>query len=485
MKYTIEALQELIGEEILVKIFSEETLIRGVVQDVIIESNLLLLDVKSIEVDEIEEIFQFDEDGTPYLVEEEDGLQTGVYSDEQFEALIGEYVIITKIEDDVEHTIEGVVSSVDIEEQILYLDGNFDPIDLAEIIVIKVKDANGLEIELAPDNYLSAFGNEEQYLPEQFISLKRQFLRFTYIDTENETEIAVKGQLILVDLEEGGTLELKEHANVKYFIPNILDCFLITNNGDEQYILPAYQPSVEQAEFLNQLSDGGNYPPDFLNIFLNMEIKIRGDFGDHAELQGKLLKIDDNLVYLENIVSEIYTDNIDSLFIKQNTGEWNFVSSLSFDHRNMQIGTYDKVQLEKLINKSVALAYLLNDDGIVEIPGVIAKIENDCIYLNGFEQAFLIARIYDIFFTNKTGIASFILPTSCEAEPATDIKFSHNELLALLMRRVRLEGLFGDLQRLEGMILKCYYNKGYLVLAEFPNLAIPFSSIKSYSLVSN
>jgi len=478
-------LQELIGEEILVKISSEEMLIRGFVQDVLIDNNLLLLDVKSIDVEEIEEIFQFDEEGTPYLVEEEDGLQSGVYSDEQFESLIGEFVIITKIEDDIEQTISGVVTTVDIEEQILYLEGNFEPIDLAEIIVIKIKDTNGLEIELAPDNYLSAFGTEEQYLPEQFISLIKQYLRFTYIDTENETEIAVKGQLILVDLEEGGTLEIKEQANTKYFIPNILDCFLITNNGDEQYILPAYQPSMEQAEFLNQLSDAGNYPPDFLNIFLNMEIKIRGDFGDNSELQGKLLKIDDSLVYLENVVSEIYTDNIDSLFVKQNTGEWNFVSSLSFDHRNFDIGSYNREHVEKLVNQSIAIAYLLNDDGIVEIPGVITKIENDCIYLSGFDQAFLIARIYDIFFTNKTGIESFILPETCEAEPATDIKFSHNELLALLMRRVRLEGLFGDLQRLEGMILKCYYNKGYLVLAEFPNLSIPFSSIKSYSLVSN
>jgi hypothetical protein len=91
----------------------------------------------------------------------------------------------------------------------------------------------------------------------------------------------------------------------------------------------------------------------------------------------------------------------------------------------------------------------------------------------------------DIYTLNPMGISGFVLPETGEEEDKETFPFSQNELITILMRTVKLFGSFGEKDKMEGLILKCFYNKGYLILSENPQKAIPFTSITKYEFLSN
>jgi len=48
-----------------------------------------------------------------------------------------------------------------------------------------------------------------------------------------------------------------------------------------------------------------------------------------------------------------------------------------------------------------------------------------------------------------------------------------------------LEGNFEDKTILEGMIIKCNFNKGYVIMSNQPDKPIPIIKIHKYSMLNN
>jgi hypothetical protein len=53
------------------------------------------------------------------------------------------------------------------------------------------------------------------------------------------------------------------------------------------------------------------------------------------------------------------------------------------------------------------------------------------------------------------------------------------------MRSVKLNGAFDDKTQLEGMVIKCNFNKGYLIMSNQPDQPIPVIHIAQYSMLNN
>ena len=491
MKYTLEDLKEIMDEEVVILGDFPSGEVTGTLEEVMGDSGILFIGGKSISISDITEIYLFDDTGETYLYDplsEQETDEVGVFSDEQFLSLQGEYVTIVKLSKDAEEILQGKVLNVDLDKQILTLENwEANPIQFNEVITIKVKDSAGVEVELAPENYLSAFNEDEQeqYAVTQFYSLIKSQVRV--VIAVDELELELRGTLEKVYPEDGGFIELKEQKGNRIPVIDILDFFVITNNGDEQFLVPLFQGG-ELAFSTFDMGEGiGYYSPDILQYLVNRKVKIKGDFDGINQLKGLLVEVNDALFKIDNTAKDFEIEDVSGVFVQDSKGKWDYVPPVAFEHRNTMSGTYEPKNLDWLISKKATFTIGLMQGGVVELSGHVKAInsENFTLQLEEESTELEFPFIMDIYLIDENGLLSFIDPKTGIAEDRKLYKFSENELLSLLMRNIKLEGVFGEVLFLEGLIIKCNFNKGYLIMSNAPDSPIPIIGIAKYSMRSN
>lgn len=491
MKYTLEDIKEIMDEEVVILGDFPSGEVTGTLEEVMGDSGILFIGGKSISISDITEIYLFDDTGETYLYDplsEQETDEVGVFSDEQFLSLQGEYVTIVKLSKDAEEILQGKVLNVDLDKQILTLENwEANPIQFNEVITIKVKDSTGVEVELAPENYLSAFNEDEQeqYAVTQFYSLIKSQVRV--VIAVDDLELELRGTLEKVYPEDGGFIELKEQKGNRIAVIDILDFFVITNNGDEQFLVPLFQGG-ELAFSTFDMGEGiGYYSPDILQYLVNRKVKIKGDFDGINQLKGLLVEVNDALFKIDNTAKDFEIEDVSGVFVQDSKGKWDYVPPVAFEHRNTMSGTYEPKNLDWLISKKATFTIGLMQGGVVELSGHVKAINSDnfTLHLEEENTELEFPFIMDIYLIDENGLLSFIDPKTGIAEDRKLCKFSENELLSLLMRNVKLEGVFGESSFLEGLIIKCNFNKGYLIMSNAPDFPIPIIGIAKYSMRTN
>ena len=302
MQYTIDDLMEIMDEEVVIVGTFASGKITGTLEEIMGDSGILFIGGKSISISEITEVYLFDDSGETYLYdpfEENQEDESGVFSIHQFIAILNENVIITIIKDDGEQVINGKVVNVNLDTQTLIIDHD-EPIGFNVVITIKIIESSGKVIELVPENYMSAFEDEEdeQYVVSQFYPLLKNHVRVVII--VDDIELEIKGILHKIHPDGVGFIELKEQKVNKIPVPDILDFFVITNNGDEQFLVPLFQGSDFNFSSYD-LGDGiGYYSPDILQYLVNRNIKLKGDFEGKYQIKGLLIEVNEALFKLYN-----------------------------------------------------------------------------------------------------------------------------------------------------------------------------------------
>jgi hypothetical protein len=140
-----------------------------------------------------------------------------------------------------------------------------------------------------------------------------------------------------------------------------------------------------------------------------------------------------------------------------------------------------------LIGKKVVFTISLIQGGVTELCGYVKSINNEnfAIIIEEENTEIELPFVLDIYLVNEKGLLQFINPKSGIAEDRSLYKYSENELLSLLMRSVQLDGDFGDQTHLEGMVTKCNYHKGYIILSNQPDQPIPVINISKYTMLNN
>lgn len=490
MQYSQEDLMEIMDEEVVILGDFDAKEIKGTLEEVMGDSGIIFIGGKSISISDITEIYLFNDDGEAYLYDpskerEED--EVGVFSDDQFLSLEGEFIVVVKLSESGEEILKGIVKHVDIEKQILILENwENSPILFNEVITLKVKDENGLEVELAPENYLSAFNEEEQYSVSQFYVLIKNQVRVV-IAVGDDEEIEVRGTLEKVSPDNGGYIMLKEHKETQILVAEILDFFVITNNGDEQFLIPLIQGGdLGYSAF--ELGDNiGYYSPDILQYLVNREVKLKGDFDGIPEIRGVLVHVNDALFKLNNSSKDYVIEEVSSVYVLDMKRKWDYVPPITFEHRNVLSGAYEPMILDWMIGKKAVVTIGLLQGGVAEVAGYIKNIDIDNFTLKLEEASTEIEfpLILDIYLVNEQSLLQFINPKNGIAEERKLYKYSENELLSFLMRNIKLEGNFEDKTILEGMIIKCNFNKGYVIMSNQPDKPIPIIKIHKYSMLNN
>jgi ribosome maturation factor RimP len=400
MRYTLEDLKEIMDEEVVIVGDFDAGEITGTLEEVMGDSGILFIGGKSIAIADITEIYLFDDAGETYLFDPSEHMEddeVGVFSDEQFLSLKGEYVTIVKLASEGEEILQGVVVKVDLEKQLLTLE-NWEnkPIQFNEVITLKVKDENGDELELAPENYLSAFNEDEQYAISQFYALIKSQVRI--VVAANDLEIEVRGTLEKVSPEEGGYLVLKEQKGSKIPIVDILDFFVITNNGDEQFLVPLLQGG-DMGYSAFEMGDGmGYYSPDILQYLVNREVKLKGDFDGAYEIKGLLIEVNEALFKLKNIAKDFVIEDISGVYVQDKNRKWDYVPPITFEHRNKVAGAYDPLLLDGLIGNKAVFTISLLQGGVAELSGYVKSIdiENFTLKIEEEDTEFEFPFILDI-----------------------------------------------------------------------------------------
>jgi ribosome maturation factor RimP len=491
MHYTLDDLKEIMDEEVVIVGDFASGEVTGTLEEVMGDSGILFIGGKGIAITDITEIYLFDESGETYLFDPakerlEDNDEVGVFSDEQFLSLEGEFVTVVKLAEEGEEILQGIVIKVDVDKQLLTLE-NWEnkPIHFNEVITLKVKDENGEEVELAPENYLSAFNEEEQYAVSQFYALIKSQVRI--VVAADDLELEIRGTLEKVLPENGGFLVLKEQKGNMIPVIDILDFFVITNNGDEQFLVPLLQGGdLGYSAF--EIGEGlGYYSPDVLQYLVNREVKFKGDFEGVYEISGLLTEVNEALFQLKGHAKHFVIEDISGVYVRDSKHKWDYVPPITFEHRNKMSGAYEPMVLDWLIGKKAVFTISLLQGGVAELSGYVKSIDNANFTIHIEEQntEFELPLVLDIYLVNEQGVLQFINPKSGIAEDRTLYKFSENELLSLLMRSVKFEGDFEDNAPLEGMMTKCNFQKGYVVLSNHPDQPIPIMKIKKYSMVNN
>jgi len=335
-----------------------------------------------------------------------------------------------------------------------------------------------------PDNYFPS-NEEDEYLPVQFRQFLYKYIRLVLpIPDSDDDVLEFKGKLIQVD-EVEEYLVIKEFPTLKIIVSEILEAYLITNNGDEQYIVPAIISGEDFSGVFGSDDKSGVYTHDLLNYLLGRFIKLRVEFEVESELKGELMEVNEGTIKLAGSDNLIPIEQIDAVFAKDSEGVWDFITPIHFDYRNSITLSYKHENLQNWIGKKMMVSVLLPLDGVADIPGIIESVSDLGIVFKEAINPIYWEQIVDIYTLNAMGINGFVLPETGEEEDKETFPFSQNELITILMRTVKLFGTFGEKDKMEGLILKCFYNKGYLILSENPQKAIPFTSITKYEFLSN
>lgn len=491
MHYTLENIKEIMDEEVVIIGDFAHGEITGTLEEVMGDSGILFIGGKSIAIADITEIYLFDESGETYLfdpsyerVDEND--EVGVFSDEQFLSLEGEYVTVVKLAEEGEEILQGIVVKVDLDKQLLTLENwENQPIQFNEVISLRVKDEKGEEVELAPENYLSAFNEDEQYAVTQFYALIKSQVRI--VVAADDLELEIRGTLEKVIPENGGYLILKEQKGNMIPVIDILDFFVITNNGDEQFLVPLLQGGDLGYTAFEIGDSPGYYSPDVLQFLVNREVKLKGDFDGVSEITGLLTEVNEALFKLANSENFYVIEDVSGVFVRDSKRKWDYVPPITFEHRNKMSGAYESMLLGGLIGKKVVFTISLIQGGVTELCGYVKSINNEnfAIIIEEENTEIELPFVLDIYLVNEKGLLQFINPKSGIAEDRSLYKYSENELLSLLMRSVQLDGDFGDQTHLEGMVTKCNYHKGYIILSNQPDQPIPVINISKYTMLNN
>jgi len=489
MEYRVDDFVELIDEEIkLIGDFPEKE-ITGMLQEVMQESAVLFVDGKSVAVSDVNRVFLLDEAQEKWELFVPDTVfeqgETSFFSAQQIETLVGEEVKLVHMVEEDEVQVKSKIEFFDAENKLVYLTSQLDtPIALDDIVYIYIKDENGEEVELVPDNYFPS-NEEDEYLPVQFRQFMYKYIRLVLpIPDSDEDVLEFKGKLIQVD-EVEEFLVIKEFPTLKILVTEILEAYLITNNGDEQYIVPVIISGEDFSGVFGSDDKSGVYTHDLLNYLLGRFIKLRVEFEVESELKGELMEVNEGTIKLAGSDNLIPIEQIDAVFAKDSEGVWDFISPIHFDYRNNITSAYKHDNLQQWVGKKMLVSTLLPLDGVADIPGIIESVSDLGIVFKEAINPIYWEQIVDIYTLNAMGINGFVLPETGEEEDKETFPFSQNELITILMRTVKLFGSFGDKDKVEGLILKCFYNKGYLILSENPQKAIPFTSVTKYEFLSN